>query len=491
MAILPGMSRTRPSALVVGILSMLLVATVAAPTLAADPAPTYRFTGYGTDHGVGLSQRGAAGRAEAGQAYDQILQHYFRNVRLRTDPPAVPEDTTIRAMVIKDFAAGTGETALVSGGNLCVDRDQDGACSDRQTSRWTFDTPGVGDRTFPYSYKLVLIGRGTRGAWDLEVHDSIGATKLRVTDADARVTVRPITTDTARGRLRLFIRSTTKYDTFEGVLRIGRVDGRIRVVNSVRIEPFVRSVTPQELGPSNLQETLKAQAVVARSYFLAGRSSSTGFLAYDVESHRATHSYKGSKGENKVVSRAVDATAYQVLEYRKSDGNWYIARTFYHAVGGGATEASHNVFTGSTGKPGAKTPYLKGGPDVDEEGVPYDATAPAYAWRTRTFTLDQLSAILAKDSRTNVGKLTNWPIGAESDYRATRAAALLAGDDPTPSPSNRGISGRLTWVTLKGEKNGKAVEKRIAGWLFKTVFNRHRGSGDPIGSTMIFRNRVD
>ena len=50
--------------------------------------------------------------------------------------------------------------------------------------------------------------------------------------------------------------------------------------------------------------------------------------------------------------------------YRRADDTWYIARTFYHAVGGGATEASRNVFTGETGKPGAGVPYLKGGPDL-------------------------------------------------------------------------------------------------------------------------------
>jgi len=54
-----------------------------------------------------------------------------------------------------------------------------------------------------------------------------GATKLRVTDTNARLTVRSIPPDGARGRLQLTIRSDTRYDTFEGVLRIGRVNGRL------------------------------------------------------------------------------------------------------------------------------------------------------------------------------------------------------------------------------------------------------------------------
>ncbi len=123
-------------------------------------------------------------------------------------------------------------------------------------------------------------------------------------------------------------------------------------------------------------------------------------------------------------------------------------------------------------------------------GCPTTRAHQPSPWSTRALTLTQLSAILAKDPRTNVGTLTKWPIEAESTFRTMRAAALLAGGDPTPDPSNRGVSGRLTWVVLRGTKNGKAVTKQVAGWLFKSVFNTNRGSGDPLGSTMIFRTAV-
>lgn len=510
-------TRTRPTTLVAGIISLMMIATFAGPAAATTPAaraattgaaaaqaaadpdpipePKFRFTGYGTDHGVGLSQRGAAGRAAAGQTYDQILDHYFWKTRLGR----VPQDTTIRALVVKSYRAASTQTALVQGGL--------GGPGKNQVSRWTFDTPGVDGQSFPNSWRLVLIGRGESGAWKLEVQDAKGIVKLAITDSDARLTVRGIANDPDPGRIRVLIRPTTRYDTYEGDVRIGRADGRLRVVNVVAIEPFVRSVSPQELGPSNMAETLKSQAVVARSYFLAGLSTATGFLASDVESYRDSQSYKGTKGENSTVTQAVDATAYQVVAYKGTppsgprrvsviingdrDPAYYIARTFYHAVGGGATEASQNVFTGATGKPGSKTPYLRGGPDTDADGVPYDETARDYEWSTRTFTLAQLSDILGADSRTDVGTLTSWPIEPESTFRTRRAAALLAGGDPTPDPSNRGVSGRLTWVVLKGTKHGKPVTKQVAGWLFKSVFNAHRGSGDPLGSTMIFRAAAD
>jgi SpoIID/LytB domain protein len=38
---------------------------------------TWVFTGGGWGHGVGMCQVGAIGRAEAGQNYREILNHYF------------------------------------------------------------------------------------------------------------------------------------------------------------------------------------------------------------------------------------------------------------------------------------------------------------------------------------------------------------------------------------------------------------------------------
>jgi SpoIID/LytB domain protein len=339
----------------------------------------------------------------------------------------------------------------------------------------------------------VLIGSGRTGAWHLEVQDSSGATRASFTDKDARVTVTPVLDYTGPAVLRLLVRPSSKFDTFAGSLRIGRVTGGIRVVNHVPIESFVRSVVPVEMGRSNHPEALKAQAVATRSYFLAGRNKgSTRFLSYDVESYREQQSYRGERSEDPVVTEAVDATAYQVLRYVDGDGSKPIIRAFYHAVGGGATEASMNVFTNAKGKPGTRVAYLMGGPDVDENGEPYDEGSSMYEWHTRALTLTQLSRILAKDPRTSVGTLTAWPVSTESSFLAKRAAALLAdAQDRTPAPENRGTSGRLTWITLTGVRHGKKVQKRVAGWLFKLVFNEHRGSGDPLGSTMIFRERVD
>lgn len=42
---------------------------------------TFRTEGYG--HGVGLSQWGAQGMAKAGQTYDEILKHYYKDIEIK------------------------------------------------------------------------------------------------------------------------------------------------------------------------------------------------------------------------------------------------------------------------------------------------------------------------------------------------------------------------------------------------------------------------
>ena len=43
---------------------------------------TWIFKGGGWGHGVGMCQTGAAGRAEAGQSYREILRHYFNGAEV-------------------------------------------------------------------------------------------------------------------------------------------------------------------------------------------------------------------------------------------------------------------------------------------------------------------------------------------------------------------------------------------------------------------------
>ena len=45
---------------------------------------SFTFKGSGWGHGVGMSQYGAKGMAEAGYTYDEILTHYFSGAEVTT-----------------------------------------------------------------------------------------------------------------------------------------------------------------------------------------------------------------------------------------------------------------------------------------------------------------------------------------------------------------------------------------------------------------------
>src|SRR5262245_701075 len=91
-----------------------LLVVGAQPAFADDAGASkvrYRLTGHGTDHGVGFSQRGAGGRARAGQTYDQILLHYFDSKTTFLDD--VPEDTILRVLLVRSRTPSADRTALV------------------------------------------------------------------------------------------------------------------------------------------------------------------------------------------------------------------------------------------------------------------------------------------------------------------------------------------------------------------------------------------
>ena len=52
-------------------------------------SPVYKFSGGGFGHGVGMSQWGAGKMASMGYTFDQILQHYYRGIKLATIPVKV------------------------------------------------------------------------------------------------------------------------------------------------------------------------------------------------------------------------------------------------------------------------------------------------------------------------------------------------------------------------------------------------------------------
>ena len=106
-------------------------------------------------------------------------------------------------------------------------------------------------------------------------------------------------------------------------------------VKTLDLEEYLRGVVPSECYTTWSQNTLKAQAVAARSYAIALMKRASG--SYDVEDNT---SYQSFNIKNKVASttQAVDATAGEVLTYNNA-----VAETVYSASNGGRCRSAAEV----------------------------------------------------------------------------------------------------------------------------------------------------
>ena len=141
--------------------------------------------------------------------------------------------------------------------------------------------------------------------------------------------------------------------TYRGAIEF-RVDasGRLRAINWVELEAYLRAVVPSELGPEVWPqiEALKAQAVAARTYAIANAAQfeEDGF---DICATPRCQAYGGASVEHPLSDRAVAETRGEIAtwEGRPIDA-------LYTATCGGHTEDAKEIF------PEQAAPYLVGVP---------------------------------------------------------------------------------------------------------------------------------
>lgn len=381
----------------------------------ATPAGTITFFGRGTDHGLGLSQWGARGRAEAGQSAAEILAAYYRGTTIGQTDPTRP----VRVLLLSGFQPSPSIPARLRG----------------LSGSWVID--GIAG-TFPAGATLDLEPVG--GSWQARVRTADGS-PLFDGPAPASLVMRPAE-DATRFQV---VFKPTYYDTYRGAVRILVASSGLTVINEVALDDYLLGVVPAEMPSTWPQEALRAQAIAARSYAVAHLRSGVG--SYDVDDTTRSQVYLGALYEKAATTAAVQATAGAVVMSGSS-----VANTLFHSTAGGATENNENVYVAWDGRPlAAPVSYLSGISDRAPDGTPYDAGSPWATWQTRTYTLDELSAILAQDARTAVGQLQALDL------------------------SRRGVSGRLITVTLIGS----AGTKTVSGSYFKYVFNVYSPVSDP------------
>ncbi|WP_026918503.1 SpoIID/LytB domain-containing protein [Gordonia shandongensis] len=271
-------------------------------TLAADSPIT--LDGHGHGHGRGLGQWGAYGYAKQGWSADRILRHYYGNTTAgKVSTPDVTVSLSEKKSVSVHAAAGmrVGTEKVAPGQAVSL------------------------------SGNTATITNGCGGAVVKTVQASL---------------VEPIAPGTNRpdGELLTFCNGGEKY---RGAIGIGPGG----VINKLHVDDYVKGVIPKESMPSWADsggfEALKAQAVAARSYVVAGLASGR-----KMDNTQQSQMYHGASGEDPRTSRAADATAGAIrllngkpalTEFSASTGG-YTAGGLFPAVkdAGDAISPTHN-----------------------------------------------------------------------------------------------------------------------------------------------------
>jgi len=153
---------------------------------------------------------------------------------------------------------------------------------------------------------------------------------------------------------------------YRGNMEININNRELLAINTIDIEKYLYGVIKMEIDPKWPYETVKAQAIIARTFVYKnlGKHRNSGF---DFCNGVHCQVYAGINAEDDIAIRAVDETKGELLYYGDS-----LASVYYHSVCGGKTASP--VYTWE----GAKNiPYLS------EIICPYCKDAPHYYWNTK------------------------------------------------------------------------------------------------------------
>ena len=120
---------------------------------------------------------------------------------------------------------------------------------------------------------------------------------------------------------------------FRGAIQLIKTgDAKLTVINRIGLEDYVKGILYHEASHYWPMESLKAQAIVSRTYAVyqmqANRSKD-----FDVTSDIYSQVYGGKTSERERTNRAVNETRGQILTYQGK-----VIPTYFHATCGGYTE---------------------------------------------------------------------------------------------------------------------------------------------------------
>jgi peptidoglycan hydrolase-like amidase len=143
---------------------------------------------------------------------------------------------------------------------------------------------------------------------------------------------------------------------FRGAVEISAFGGSVSVINEISLEEYLAGVLPNEMLYTFPEESLKAMAMISRTFALSHRNRHLK-ENYNLCSSVHCQVYGGVLSEEMSTSRAVMATRGRRVMYHNR-----LAEVTFHSCCGGAGEAVRNVWGGDY------LSYLGGYSDEEESG---------------------------------------------------------------------------------------------------------------------------
>ena len=324
----------------------------------------FLFRGKGNGHGLGMSQWGARGRAQAGQNYRTILSAYYQGTRIEQ------RDTS-----------GLVRIALTHGPLDLL----------RPWARLFGPVPEIAG---PLALEGIPLQVGPGDLLGFSANSDGQAVAFVQTAAGAQgtpvalsgpVTVHALSPAGIRTNLAQALdgdfRSGSEQRRYAGTLRILAKGGaRILPVDVLPVEDYLKGVVPAEMPAYWSEEALRAQAVAARTYAL--RKIASPGADFDLEGNEFDQAYGGLSGQRPATDAAVDATRGQVL----TSGGGLIDALYESSNGGHSSDSEYGFIHWNKGlKPAAKISYLRGISD------PLDR---APGWQVGPFSAADAAAVL-------------------------------------------------------------------------------------------------
>lgn len=334
------MRRTISALLAIGL--ALAGTAVAAPPAAAAGPDYVDFTGHGWGHGRGMGQWGAYGYArDHGWNADQILNHYYGNTVSATRDPnqqfkvylcdleSPPGSICVRNGVLQ--GAGLSEIRVTSGAAFRVEGNDVAAGQ------------AVILRRMPDRFELWQApgGCGAVGPW---VPVGGGSSIDTTMDIDSLVAA-------PSGTSQMLRVCTPKSRFYRGSLDYTMAGGQPRLLNTVRLDDYLKGVVPAEMPSSWTPAAVQAQSVAARSYALVDTRFNA--FAWNTCDTIQCQVYTGAGAETAGANSAIAATAGKVrtrngavmsTEFSSSTGGWTAGGTFpaVQDVGDSIAENPHH-----------------------------------------------------------------------------------------------------------------------------------------------------